>query len=275
MLYNPKLTAAPFDGTLAVKRRHKLITDAEGKALGTISKRAVLDLNGQQIAAFTCAERRPNAEGEKQKCRIYTSPMGEMMLRDSVLFLGGEPIGKIPARQRRAAVIVMLALLSLLLLATAAFIWMIDIPFSDVPQIVVRDNDGAWEAQGTIAVLDDTIAPDSSGEYEFILSNPHNISMTYDFSIKELYDGAEITDFPMEFRIKMNNMLLGGEKWLSAEELSFTGLEILPDSAQRFTLEWRWQFESGNDERDTYFGQSNGEYSLQFQMTAESDEEGL
>lgn len=274
MLYNPKLTAASFDGTLAVKRRHKLITDAEGKALGTMSKRQVLDLNGEQIATFDRTEHRPDREGKKQKCRIYTHQKGEMVLRDSVLFLVDEPVGKIPARERRAALIVMLALLSLLLLATAAFVWMIDIPFSEVPQIAVQDNNGAWEAQGTIAVLDSSIAPDSSGEYDFILNNPHNVSMIYDFSIKEIYDGAEVTDFPMEFRIKMNNMPLNGEEWLSAEELKFTGLEILPDSAQRFTLEWRWQFESGNDERDTYFGQTNGEYSLQFQMTATSGEEG-
>ena len=274
MLYNTKLTAASFDGKLAIKRGHKLITDAEGKALGTMSKKHVLDLTGKEIAVFKSTESRANAEGKKQKCRIYTSDKGEMMLRDSVLFLADEPIGKIPARERRAALIVMLALLSLLLLATAAFVWMIDIPFSEMPQFVVEDANGAWGAQGEIAVLDSSIAPDSSGEYEFILENPHNVSMVYDFSIKEFYNGNEVVDFPLEFRIRMNNVLLESEKWLSAEELKFKDLEILPGSSQRFTLEWRWQFESGNDERDTYFGRTNGEYSLQFQMTVQATEEG-
>lgn len=274
MLYNTKLTAESFDGTLAVKRGYKLITDAEGKVLGTLSKRQILDLNGQEIAAYACIEHRPNAEGEDRKCRIYTSPNGEMVLCDSVLFLAGEPIGKIPARERRAARIAVLAMLSLLLLATAAFVWMIDIPFSDVPQIVVEDNNGEWMAQGTIAVLDDMIAPDSSGEYVFILENPHNVNMLYDFSIKEFYNGEEIADFPMEFRVRMNNVLLESEEWHSAEELIYTELVLLPNSTHRFTLEWRWQFESGNDERDTYFGRTNGEYSLQFQMTAQAHEEG-
>lgn len=273
MLYNTRLTAASFDGKLTVKRRHKLITDADGKALGTLSKKRVLDLNGEVVATFKGNERRPDREGKKQKCRIYTSDKGEMMLRDSVLFLADEPIGKIPARERRAALIGMLALLSLLLLATAAFIWMIDIPFNDVPQIVIQDHNGDWGAQGTIAVLDSTIAPDSAGEYVFMLENPHNVSMSYDFCIKELLNGTEVTDFPMEFRIRMNNVLLGGEEWLSAEDLMFTELVILPGSTQQFTLEWRWQFESGDDECDTYFGQNGGEYSLQFQMTAQADGE--
>jgi len=274
MLYNSKLTAEPFDGEITVKRGHKLITDAEGKVLGTLSKHHVLDLNGQEIAAFADTARRPNAEGKEQKCRIYTSSKGEMVLCDSIVFLAGEPIGKIPARERRAAHIILMAMLSLLLLATAAFVWMIDIPFSDMPQIEVADNNGTWEAQGKIAVLDSSIAPDSSGEYEFILDNPHNVSMLYDFSIKEFYNDTQVVNFPMEFRIRMNNVLLESDKWLSAEELNFKDLVILPGSTQHFTLEWRWQFESGDDETDTFFGKTNGEYSLQFQMIAQVHEEG-
>ena len=273
MLYNPKFTPAPFDGKLTVKRRHKLITDAEGHALGTLSKKHVLDLNGEDVALFARVEKREKAEGKREKCRIYTSTAGEMCLVDGVLFLGKEPVGKIATRERRPSHIVMLVLATLMLVATLGFIWMIDIPFSDVPSIEVEDKGGTWEGQGTVAVLDSSIAPGSEGEYVFVLQNPHNVNLVYDFTIKEFYNGTEVSDFPLEFRVRMNNVLLETEKWLSAEELNYTNMILLPDSTHRFTLEWRWKFENGNDETDTYFGVDNGEYTLQFQMTAQVNEE--
>ena len=273
MLYDPKLTAAPFDGILFVKRRHKLITNADGMALGTLSKRHVLDLNGEEIGVRERDDITLDAQGKTQKCRIYTSPKGEMVLCDGVLFLAGKPIGKIPARDRRAAHIAMLSIAALMLFAIFAFIWLIDIPFADMPTITIADKGGEWGAQGTIAVLDSSIAPDSSGRYEFILDNPHNVSMMYHFSIKEYVNNKEVNDFPLEFRVRMNNVLLESEEWVSAEELNFSELVIMPESANRFTLEWRWQYESGNDELDTYFGRLNAEYHLEFHMIAQTHEE--
>lgn len=273
-MYNSKLTNDPFDGNLTVKRGYKLITDAQGRPLGTLSGKEILDLNGKQIATLERVEIAPNAAGKKQKSRFYTSPKGEMRLFDSVLFVDGEPLGKIPARERSVSHIVMLSVATLMLLATMMFVWLIDIPFADVPTIEVKDNQGTWEAQGTIAVLDSSIAPGSSGEYVFILENPHNTSLSYSFAIKEFYNGEEVSDFPLEFRVRMNNVLLETEEWLSAEELQYTEMIMLPDSMHRFTLEWRWQFEQGDDARDTYFGETNGAYTLEFQMTAQTQEEG-
>ena len=273
MLYDPKLTAAPFDGILFVKRRHKLISNADGMLMGTLSKRHVLDLNGKEIAVRERDDITIDEDKKKRKCRVYTSPKGEMVLCDGVLFLSGKPIGKIPARERRASHITILGIAALMLLAIFALIWLIDIPSMEVPTIKIADKDGEWGARGTIAVLDSSIAPDSSGEYEFVLENPHDVSIAYQFSIKEYVNNKEVNDFPLEFRIRMNNVLLESEEWVSAENLNFSNLVIMPKSASRFTLEWRWQYEGGNDELDTYFGQLNAEYHLEFYMTAQTSEE--
>jgi hypothetical protein len=36
-----------------------------------------------------------------------------------------------------------------------------------------------------------------------------------------------------------------------------------------FTLEWRWLFESGNDEHDTLWGVENGNYNIAVNLYAE------
>ncbi len=273
-MYNSKFTKEAFDGNLTVKRGHKIITDAKGHAIGTLSKKAICDLKGKEIAKLGKIEKFPDTEGKKKKSRIYDSEsFGELRLTDGILFEGATAIGKVPMRERSAVNIAILLFATLALLATIAFIWMIDLPYSEAPIIEISDRGGSWDAQGTIAVLDDSIAPGSSGEYVFILNNPHNQSLSYDFKIKEFFNGAEVSNFPLEFRIKMNNALLESDKWLSAEELNFNDLIMLADSDQRFALEWRWQFDGGNDVLDTYFGSSNGEYSLVFELTAEVYEE--
>ena len=136
-MYNPKLTTEPFDGSLTVKRGHRLITDAQDKVLGMLSKKEVCDLNGKQIATLDRIERTVHAEGKKQKTRIYRGECGEMRLRNGVLFAGESPIGKIPERERNALHIVLLSAATLMLLAVIAFIFLIDIPFADTPIIAI------------------------------------------------------------------------------------------------------------------------------------------
>ena len=272
-MYNPKFTSQPFDGNLDVKRGHKLMTDAEGKALGTLSKKHICDLNGSEIATYERTEKSKTPDGKTQKSIFYKSGMGEMKLTDGLVFLNGTPVGKVPARDRNPLQIIILAIASLFLLSAVVLVALIDLPYVDIPKIEVKDSKGTWEAQGTIAVLDSSIAPGSSGEYKFILENPQNANIIYDFKIKEIYNGQEVTDFPMEFRMKMNNVLLS-EDWVSAEQLTFTDLELVRDAKVTFTLEWRWSFEGANNEIDTYFGKDNGEYSLEFIMTAINLEEG-
>lgn len=273
-MYNQKLTSGTFDGNLTVARGHKLITDADGKALGTLSKKHICDLNGKEIATYVSTEKSVSAEGKTVKKRIYDSSLGKLKLSDNVVWLGEEALGTVPSRERNLVAIIMLAIASLLLISTILFVAVVDVPFLDKPTIDIKDKNGALTGNGTIAVLGDSIAPGSSGAYEFIINNPHNVPVIYEFKISDYYEDEEITGFPMEFRLKMNNMLVGEGKWLSADELVYSGITMLPESSHTFTLEWRWLFEGGNDEYDTTLGRENGEYSLKLHLTAETYEEG-
>jgi hypothetical protein len=171
---------------------------------------------------------------------------------------------------RNGTHIALLAIVATLLLTTIALIALIDLPFSDTPVIDVRDELGAWTANGTIAVLDDSIHPNTSGEYEFIVSNSHNVKLSYGFTITEFYNGEEVeNNFPLLYRVRMNNGLLLSEDWHTADEIVFSDLTFMPESEQIFTLEWWWPFESGDDEADTLLGIENGTYHLEFNLTAE------
>ena len=268
-MYDKLFTEGEFNGTLTIKPLHKLITNAEGRALGTISKKEICDLNGKQIARLESVIKAPAVRNKKQKTRIYKSELGAMRFTDGILFYNDEPVGQVARRKRDFAHIVMLSVATLMLLMTVIFVWLIDTPYSDTLVIEVSDEKGSWKTQETIAVFDDRIAPGSSGKYVFILENPHNVRLNYDFKISEFYNGEEVDNFPIEYRLKMNNVLIS-DGWLKASELRYYEIEMLPESTHSFTLEWRWRFESGNDEVDTYFGQSNGEYSLVFNMTAQT-----
>lgn len=273
-MYNPKITDAPFDGTLSIKRGHKQIFDIHGAALGTVSNKCVRDLNGEVVGEFERKEKVLNSEGKKKSCRVYkSSKYGSFKLAVTDFFMDGELVGRVPKKERNPAHIIMLSLASILLCLTLAFIILIDLPYSDVPKINVVDNDGSWEGRGVIAVLDDSISPGSSGEYDFVVNNPHNKMMKYDFVIKEYYNDAQVSDFPLQFRLRMNNALITTERWLSADELKYYEMLFMPDSSHRYTLEWRWLYEGESDDVDTYFGRDGGKYKLVFELVAEIYEE--
>ena len=68
----------------------------------------------------------------------------------------------------------------------------------------------------------------------------------------------------------MNNAVIGTQSWLTAEELNYSELLILPESEQAFGLEWRWAFDGGNDENDTLIGADGGKISLVLELTAQA-----
>lgn len=160
-----------------------------------------------------------------------------------------------------------------------AAIWLIDLIIiallllpapSPFPEFEIIDNNGQWEAQGTIAVFDETIHPDTHGEYNFIISNTSDAMLEYVFKLEEKYvDRDEEWPSFMKYRLRMNGQHMETTEWFSAEELVYSGILILPKTKQLMTLEWWWPFEGGNDGNDTWFGNDAGKFSVVFHLTAE------
>ncbi len=272
-MYNPRFTTETFDGHLRIRRGCHMFADHDEALFGTISRRYIRDLNGVRIATYQGWEQVEDVNGKKKKVHKYDSAYGMFRVDDREVYLGDERfhVGKVI--KRRAIWIFLFLILSLLsLFCLVSLLRLFDLPTSGLPVVVIEDVNGPWDKQATLAVLDSNrIYPGKSGEYAFKVENPHDTNAIYDLSIKDLYNGETVDNFPMEFRLRRDKEYVNDAQWHSIEEMSFTDIGFAPDTAHHYTLEWRWSF-VGDDELDTYFGKSGGEYSLMIKITAQTQE---
>jgi len=127
--------------------------------------------------------------------------------------------------------------------------------------VYVDDKNGNYIYQQSLNIfsnaayeLKNVIAPGTSNSYYFVV---HNGS---DFNTKYYIEMYEENDYKinLKYRLKENNNYLIGDKdtWVSADELvtSFSNLSM--KKSDKYALDWKWDYESGNDEKDTYIGEN-------------------
>lgn len=263
-MYNTRFTNGAINRKHLIKSNYKLVFDDEGKVLCGVSGNSICDLNGKVIAKFTAYEK-----GNNMKQSRYDSNFGTFRLVGKNLYLNDIRIGQTKGGPSRSS-IALLVITCILLTLVFGFVAVIDTPNDDAPVIALEDNDGVISAERRIAVFDNSINPGSIGSYRFDINNKNGRNLLYSFEVIELYNGKDIGNFPMRYRIKMNNIyILNEEKWVTSDKLTFFNLNIADRSTQEFTLEWYWPFESGNDTLDTYFGNTHGMYSIVVNVTAQ------
>lgn len=113
-----------------------------------------------------------------------------------------------------------------------------------------------------IAVFNSSIAPGSSGVFDFIVVNPHSEEISCTCEIIAYYNDEEALDFPIRYRLSMNNDYVSSKAWQLPEKLQTSNFTLLPNSINRFVLEWAWFYESGNNTLDTALGSNSGEYYI-------------
>ena len=235
-----------------------------------IQKDRIKDISGNTIALYKFTTFKIH-NNRKVKASIYETDNKTFELLDNQLFLNNEFVGYVSSKQEKRSSLLLPFLACILSLATIIFVSLIGItPVITDSTIVfqVEDNNGLWEEQGVIAVLDNKINPGSFGFYDFIMSNESQIKLQYSFFLNEKYNGnIDLTSF-MEYRLKMNNEYIKSDKWLKVESLNFDDLVFLPNTKQLMTLEWRWPFESDNDENDTLYGKDGGNYIITLNLKA-------
>lgn len=141
-------------------------------------------------------------------------------------------------------------------------------PFTGLPEFVIEDKNGDWQAQGTIGVFKSDIKPGDSGKYDFIITNVVDANLKYTFRIKEVYTGDEEFHPFLQYRLKMNGKNIETTDWFYASDVGYDGIIILPHTKQLMTLEWRWDFE-GDNQNDTLVGDANISFSVVLDLTAE------
>lgn len=276
--YDKYLTDTGFSDGDRYRRGKKArkLYNVEDKILGGVSDDAIFDLKGNGIAALKSKTENEGDDGRKIRVAEYSSETRGFRLVDNKLYSiedgHSKLVGYYKKRERNAPRITALSVLAAALAAIIAIIALIGyspIDESTVkPIIEIKDVNGDWEAQGTVAVFPSKLKPGDEGEYGFVLNNPHEEEMNYSFSLEPIYEGVDIDYFPIEFKLKMNNMIVVSDRWRHIDELNFSDMHILGNTSQSFALQWRWAFD-GENEKDTIIGRDGGKISIVIHVTAQ------
>jgi len=114
---------------------------------------------------------------------------------------------------------------------------------------------------------DKVIAPGAQNDYTFSLRNNTRGYVDYKMTMSAAVEGlADPSLLPVEVRVKgINGWVVGDdENWIPVLELNTaadTGVSNAHYSAV-YTLEWRWPYEHGQDELDTWLGNQEQEITL-------------
>lgn len=264
---NKDNSKASFDGS-SIKKGYKQILDENNEPLAYINKKELCSKSGKVVAKFVRYEKKGGI-----KCAIYKSDRGEYAFGRNELYFNNRTIGKAIKKKISFPYIIML----LCAVNVVLFVSIISInhmgnkmPTSAV--LNIADTNGKWQTHGTIAVLDDTIHPDTNGEYSFTVTNENSYQIKFSFTINDLYNGQEVDNFPLLFRLKVGDTYLNTD-WLTNDQLVANDIILNTNESQTFVLEWWWPFENGTDVTDTLYGIDNGKYLLILKLASQASGE--
>ena len=115
------------------------------------------------------------------------------------------------------------------------------------------------------------IAPGTETVYEFTMYNNGNVAVVYetDLSFEFSIGGVKQTDyvFPLKARLVTENgeYLIGSEsEWVNIKDATVSAhvSTLGASSCETFSLQLKWEFEGGNDELDTLYGNQSVEQGV-------------
>lgn len=119
------------------------------------------------------------------------------------------------------------------------------------------DRNQAGELTVQSESQDKVIAPGTSGAYTFFLQNTGKTKMDYKVWLKAGWDMKALKS-PLELRLAGERGWLVGSQdgWSSPEQMDRFLQEgsLLSGEKKKYILYWRWAYERGKDEEDTFFG---------------------
>ena len=175
----------------------------------------------------------------------------------------------------------LLSLLGLSVFLTSSHVGrvMADPTSGDEAFLIVQDNDGErWSELKELNVFANVkfdgksiVAPGSEGSYDFTVQNIADFPLKYEIAFEEENQNG----VPLKFRLKEDGGYLT-EDWKSAAELADVMQELTNNSKIKYTLEWRWDLNSGS-KYDTAVGSKNDDtpYVLKISYTAEQNGEAV
>lgn len=272
-MYNARFTSDEVPKKVSFGLSYNGVYDENDKIVLGVNKKRICDLNKKQIATFSHIEE-SIVNGAKKRIRCYESNYGTFKISEDVVRINNQIVGTIRKKYKKGIGAALFAIA--LIVLTIGIIALIEVPDRNgIITIDLIDKDGTFEDGRTIGIFPEKIQPGSEGVYTFTIKNTENVPVQYTLDLKEMYNDEAIIDFPIRYKLKMNNEYIGDSvvTWLDGNELVFSQLIIPAKSNTDFSLEWEWPFENGKDPEDTDFGIDNGKYSLFLTITAQYYEE--
>ncbi len=119
---------------------------------------------------------------------------------------------------------------------------------------IFKHSDSRVKSDGT-GIANNVIAPGTSYDYTFSLQNSKKFIVKYTLNIT----GGNDSTYKIPIRLKIldssGNSLVGAD-WISLSDfnnVSDIGT-INPQSEKQYIIRWKWDFENGSDDYDTYLG---------------------
>ncbi|HIU00909.1 MAG TPA: hypothetical protein IAB64_02920 [Candidatus Coproplasma excrementavium] len=273
MKTNGILTLSPFRGKVKLKKSVHRVVDQHGAVIGGVSAYNVYDLNGEKIAGLSHVKK--TASGDVRRYEGYRV----FLVKDGYLTLeNGGVLGRLVAHKERSAFIPVAVALSCVVAAILIIVIVLGFPEplpvsgDERPVLTVRTDGEQWGANEDLQVFSGALAPGSEGDYAFEIENPTEYELEYTLTLTDENNWGGRS--PLEYRLRMNNVYIGETNgWTAMDDtgntIAFSQIFFAAGSSHIITIEWRWPFESGNDESDTQAGQhANGVYMLNIDITA-------
>ena len=145
-------------------------------------------------------------------------------------------------------------------------------------QVFVNDKNGNYIYQKKLEIFNNAafeytnkIAPGSSNTYHFVVHNSTDTKLQY---YLQMYEQSEY-NINLKYRLKRNNnYIIGNENnWVNVNELKTAFSKINFGTSDSYSLDWKWEYEDGNDIQDTFVGENiNSMYELNIRFYFESVE---
>ncbi len=136
-------------------------------------------------------------------------------------------------------------------------------------KLIVKDSNATWSEttdakifESSTAKVEGTIAPESTGTYNFIVKNETNSQIKYNIIFTETNEHG----INMKYKLKKNGTYVK-EEYVSANELNLSDVLINSNTNDSYDLEWKWV----SSDNDTEIGKTpNVLFDLKINVEAES-----
>ena len=128
-------------------------------------------------------------------------------------------------------------------------------------EVYVDDVDGNYLYHKDLRIFNNSafkyknkIAPGTSNVYNFTVHNSSKINVKYNIKMEE----ETSYNLRLKYRLKRNNSYIIGSStsWVTADQLETEFNRLNSKTSDKYSLDWKWEYEEGKDAQDTNIGEN-------------------